>query len=188
MSYLTITGGILGFILFFPLCKSIINKTVTQNPLTFFLWALLDVIFAYAAYCEDGNYLQPTIFALGGFITVGCIVWSNGVMRWTWFESLITILAMLCIIIWQQTGNNVLAATASLVALIIASTPQIIETWENPKKTPTLIYVGYTLSSLLATLGGKEMSVVEVGYQFSGFLLSLMISLFSSEKVRAYQV
>lgn len=182
MEYLTIIGGVIGFLLFFPLCKKILNKTVTQNPLTFFLWALLDVIFAYAAYCEDGNYLQPVIFAVGGFITVGCIVRAKGILKWTWFESLVTAMAFLCIVIWQHTGSNVVAATASLVALIIASIPQVLDTWENPKKTPTLIYAGYVVSSLLATLGGKEISVVEIGYQFSGFVLSLIITCFSLRK------
>lgn len=178
MNYFILAGGALGLVLFYPLCMKILRKESVQNPFTYFLWSSLDAVSAGSTYLEGGKYLQATLYAAGGMITFFCILRAKGPIKWTKFETLIALLAIFCIEVWIL-NDNMVAAIASLCALTIASIPQIVDTWKQPKDTPTLIYFGYTLSGLLATLGGKEVSVVEIGYPFLGFLVCSTITVFS---------
>lgn len=175
-------GGIIGLSVFIPLCIKILKKESIQNPLTYLLWSVLDAIFAGAALLENGNYIQAMLFATCGLITMGCILYVGGRPKWTWFENQITFMAALCMVIWFFTTNTI-AATASICALMIASVPQIVDTWRKPKGTPTKIYFWFTISNILATFGGKEVSVIEIGYPLSGFVVCLIITLFSIRKV-----
>lgn len=182
MNIFVLLGGMLGLYLFYPLCKSVLEKVSVQNPLTFFLWSLLDGISAGATYLEGGNYLQATLFCLGGLAVTTCTLIAGNRLVWTKFESLITGLVFLCIGIWLTTSNTV-AALFCIFSLIIASVPQIKDTWQNPSKTPSLIYFGYIVSNALAVIGGKEISIVEIGYPLSGVLICSTIFFFSLRKV-----
>jgi hypothetical protein len=181
MNNLVLLGGILGLYLFYPLCKSILKKECTQNPLTFFLWSALDGISAVATFLEGGNYLQATLFCVGGLITMSCTLIAGNKLKWTKFESMVTGLVIVCIAVWMKTDNTT-AALASILALCIASVPQIKDTWAKPADTPTLVYFGYVMSNALATFGGKEISVIEIGYPLSGMLVCLAIYSFSLRK------
>ena len=181
MNNLVLLGGILGFALFYPLCKQILKKKVVQNPLTFFLWSLLDGISAGAMFLEGGNYLQAMLFCIGGIVVVFCTISAKNPFKWTWFESFIAISVLICICVWIQTDNTT-AAIVSLTALCIASVPQIKDAWNMPEKMPTLIYFGYTVSHVFAMLGGKEISIIEIGYPFLGFVVCFTVFLFSLQK------
>lgn len=182
MNIFVLLGGMLGLYLFYPLCKSVLEKVSVQNPLTFFLWSLLDGISAGATYLEGGNYLQATLFCLGGLAVTICTLIAGNRLVWTKFESLVTGLVFLCISIWLTT-SNIVAALFCILSLTIASVPQVFDTWRIPNKTPSLIYFGYVVSNMLAVMGGKEISIIEIGYPLSGFLICSIIFLFSLRKV-----
>lgn len=182
MNIFVLAGGALGILLIIPFCNQVLKKEIVQNPLTFFLWGLLDIVSAGSTYLEGGNYLQATLFAVCAFLATACILYAGGPMKWTEFETLISLLVIFCATVWVF-NSNIVGATASLVALAIASVPQIKDTWEKPERTPTLIYFGYALSSLLATFGGKEISIMEIGYPFLGFIESVLIALLSLRKI-----
>lgn len=184
MHNFTIIGGALGLLLFLPLCISILTKKSVQNLLTFFLWTLIDVITFVATYMEGGNYLQALMYATGGATTVTCILYAGNKPKWTGFETLITVLVIISIMVWRHTTNTA-AVIATICALVISSVPQIVDTWQNPKATPTLLYLGMTISNLLAALGGKEFSVVEVGYQLAGaFVCGIVFILCVWDKIK----
>lgn len=181
MNWFVLCGGALGLYLFYPLGRGIIEKKFAQNPLTFALWSMLDGIAAGAALLADGNWLQAFLFMIGGLAILTCTVVAKNPLNWTWFENLILALVILSVGIWVSTTNE-LAVLASVIALTIASVPQIVDTWRNPIKTPSVIYFGYVVSNLLATLGGKEFSVVEVAYPVGGFVICAIIFVFSLRK------
>jgi len=184
MNPFVVVGGVIGLLMFYPLCKSILDKgpnRSVQNPLTFLLWSTLDGINSGASYMEGGNWLLSALYCLGGWFVVGSIIKAKDPFKWTRFETKVTTMAVFCIIIWVSTTNT-LAALASIVALCIASVPQVRDTWDQPDKTPTLIYVGYTIAGFISALGGKEFSIVEVGYPVSSFLICVIIVALSVRK------
>lgn len=181
MNNMVLLGGAIGLYLFYPLCKSILKRECAQNPLTLFLWSTLDAISAGSTYLEDGNYLLALLFCLGGLTAASCTIIAGSKPMWTRFEGLVTILVIVCIGIWVTTDNTT-AAFASVVALCIASIPQINDTLEKPSDTPTLIYFGYMMSNSFATLGGKEFSIIEIGHPLSGVIICFLIFSFSLRK------
>ena len=171
VNYLISLGGTIGLFLTIPLCVQILRKESEQNPLTIFLWSMLDSVAAGSIYLEGGNYIQAVCLSASGLIVVTCILKTDGlkkwIKRWSEFETLVSLLVVFCITVWVSSGN-VMAALASISALMIASIPQTLDTIKKPDTTPTIIYIGYTVSNFLATLGGNEISIVEIGYPFSG--------------------
>lgn len=181
MNWSVTIGGALGLLLFLPLCIGILRKQISQNPLTFLLWSLLDGIAAMASWLEGGNYLQALLFCLGGLAVLACILTSDGRFVWGRFEMFIIALVVICMIIWRTAGNT-MAVLASVTALFIASIPQMKDAWFKPKEIPTWIYFGYMVSNLLAALGGKEISIVEISYPASGLLACTIIWALSLRK------
>ncbi len=181
MNNFVIAGSLLGLLLTIPMCVKILKKESAQNPLTYFLWSVLDIINASAAYSAGGNWFLPACFTVAGLAVVACILKVKGQMKWTKFETLITLMAVLCIAIWNAT-TDVWAALATLCALSIASIPQIVDTHKKPKDTPTLIYMGFFVANFLNLIGGKEISIVEIGYPFASASICLSIIIFSLRK------
>ncbi len=169
-----------------PLCYGIISKKIVQNPLTYLLWGVLDSVAVFAAYGDQGNYQLAATLALLSVIAVSFIVIAAGglkrsLQKWTWVEYLVSFLAALSIgtLIFSSNKN---AAWLAITSLVIASIPQMVSTWKNPKDTPSKIYFGFMFANLFSALGGKSFSVNEIGYGASGLLITTIIFLFSLKK------
>lgn len=162
MNSLIALSTVLALFLYFPLCIQIIKGKVQQNFATWFLWATLDGVAAGTLVVQHGNYLLPVAYTLGSGITALCIIRSKNFV-WTWFESLVTILVIICITIWAVSGPRI-ATIASSLAMIIAGAPQIIETYQRPRDTPIMIFFGYFTANSLSMLGAKSWTVEERFY------------------------
>jgi hypothetical protein len=171
-----------------PLCVQILRKKAEQNPLTILLWSTLDGIAAGSIYLEGGNYLQAICLSVSGLIVVYCILKTTGIRKLGWekTDTLTTLLVVFCVTVWVYSGS-LYAALASSCAIVLAGIPQVIDTKEKPDTTPTMIYIGYTASNLLAVFGGKDFSVVEVGYQLAAFITCIIVTYFSIRKKQLVQ-
>jgi len=182
MSSLILAGTALALVLYIPLCKQISTGNVKQNLATWILWSILDGIAAGTLIIQHGNFLLPAAYTLGGATTVLCILISTKKTGWTWFESFITLLVIICLIVWASSGAKT-ATIASSLALVLAGVPQLIESYRKPWDTPVLIYIGYTTANILSVLGGKDWSVEERFYPSSASIYCLVVSIVALRKV-----
>ena len=95
--------------IYVPLCVQLLKGSVTQNISTYILWILLDGITAMTIWVDGGNYALPTAYAIGCFAVCLCI-WKSRRFSWTWFETTIAGMVILCIIVWwfhrSRMGNG----------------------------------------------------------------------------------
>jgi hypothetical protein len=144
----------------------------------------MDGIVAISTYILNGNYQLPTAYALGSAIIVLCILKSRNFDRWTWFETVMTIMVIICLVIWKISGPY-WATIMSSIALVLASTPMVIkDSWMEPEKFPTLLYSGYSLANFFGILGGKSWSVEERFYPVCAFSVCVTMVLISLRKYR----
>lgn len=182
MNSLIISSTIVAFVVYILLCVQLISSKAKQNLGTWILWTILDAIAAGTLIVQHGNYLLPVAYTIGSTVVVICIIKSKNFETWTLFESFITLLVIVCIVVWASSGAKV-ATIASSLALVIAGAPQLRESYRRPWDTPILIYAGYFLANSLATLGGKNWSIEERFYPACAGIYCLLVAIVAVRKL-----
>lgn len=182
MEVLIISAGVIGIVVDIPLCLGIWKNQIRQNFVTYFLWGLLDTIVFVTIFLQGGNIWLPLGYAIGSLI-VATFLLIKKQFSWTWVETLVVVLIIICLFIWWKEGARA-ATIASVAALGIASIPQIVETWKDPDGTPTNIYLVFTLAGLLSFIGGASWTIEDKLYPGAAFILSLLIALMSTRETK----
>ncbi|HAE36402.1 MAG: hypothetical protein UR85_C0001G0003 [Candidatus Nomurabacteria bacterium GW2011_GWF2_35_66] len=181
---LSLIGGVIGLLVDIPLVIGILKGKIIQNYVTYFLWGVLDVIiFATIIFQNGKNFWLSLFYAVGSF-TVAIFLVFKGQTKWTRIESMVIFLIIICMIIWWQIGSKA-ANIAAVVALGIASIPQILDTIKNPNFTPTGIYLIYSFAAFLSFVGGENWNVKDKLYPGGALVLSILITILSMRKMRA---
>lgn len=168
---------VIGFIPYLLLSYGIAKNTVKQSLSTWMLWLTLDVIVVSALIAQKGNYIVFAVFTVGTLL-VNIFLFAKKQFKWEGFDTIVTILVFVCIIIFYVSGPYG-ATIATTIALTVAGLPQVKSTWEEPEKTPTLPYFLFAITSLLSVIGAKEWSVPERLPQMSSVIFTTIIIILS---------
>ena len=159
MNIYIILGAIIGVSANLPLIIGISKNRIKQSFSTWILWALLDIIAGTSTILRDGNWLLPTLYALSSTL-ITLLLLYKGQFTWSSFDTFVTVLVILCVVVWALAGSH-WAIIASTSAVVIASFPQFIEVWKNPKTYPLIVLFGYAIGNFLSVMGGKNWSIEE---------------------------
>jgi len=175
-------GGIIGIIanifLFIAIYKNKENKTkVEQNFCFWMCLAILDIIVLITTIIKDGNYILPLSFAIGSICITFLLLYKKE-MKWTIVETITIVFIFICLFVWWRFGETV-AIISSVIAISLSYIPQIKDTIKEPKKTPTKIYLIFTLSEIISIIGGRDWSIQEQLYATSQLIAGLLIIIFS---------
>jgi hypothetical protein len=170
---LQLLAGIIGFCAYIPLTFAIFRNTASQSFAAFFLWGMLDAIAMVGLILQHGNFWLP-LSNVVGTATIASLLIVKKQVYWSWIETLTSILVLICMVIWFLTGDTG-AIVSSSIALVIASIPQMADTYRRPKETPTLVYMIWLGANLLSFLAGKAWTINERFYAFCGMILCLGI-------------
>jgi len=169
-------GSVVGLLTYIPL-MIVLMRGGTQNFATWLLWAVLDGIAAGSIFLQGGNFWLPVAYTFGSII-ITITLFAKKQRSWTWFESFVTFLVGICLVVWSVTSSYH-ATVASVVALIFASLPQIVDTWKAPIRSLIPIWSGFGLANAMSFMGGKEWSVSERLYSGTAGVLCLVLIVFS---------
>lgn len=171
---------LLALTLYIPLVWQILSRKVTQNLATFILWGTLDAVAAMSLFTQHGNWYLPAAYVGGCLLVIGSLIYVR-TMKWTWFETLISVMVIVCIIGWWQSGPR-MATILSTAGVVIAGLPQLWDSYTEPETQPFVIYWGFVLVNVLSTLGGKSWIVEERLYPASCAVLCFLVVLAISRK------
>lgn len=174
-------SGIIGIVAYILLGFKIIKSKSEQNFLSFLLWAILDSIATITTILQRGNYWLPLSNALGAFI-IAILLAVKKQISWSVIETTTAILVIICLLIWFFAGEKQ-GVIASSLAMVIASIPQMKDTYKKPQKVPTGIYVIFLIANILSFIAGKGWSVEERFYPGCAVLVCLIIILFSLRRI-----
>ena len=145
------------------LIKGLMKDDVEQNFATWLLWALLDLIAALSILFQGGNHTLPFFYAFWGMMIAAILLYKKQ-LTWSWFETLVVSLVIICVIVWALSGSRI-ATIASTTAVAIATFPQFLAAWKKPETAGhPMIWVGYTIANVLSLYGGKTWTVEERFY------------------------
>jgi hypothetical protein len=173
-------AGIIGFIAYIPLVSGIVRNKAEQSFAAFLLWALLDAIATVTTYMENGNYWLPFSNVVGAS-TVTILLIVKRQVSWSLVETLTAALVIICIVIWYTTGEQA-GIVASSLAVVIASIPQMFETYRKPRVTPVFSYIIFFMANTLSFISGKSWTIEERFYAGCSMFLCLMIIMLSQRK------
>jgi uncharacterized membrane protein len=175
------SGSILAILTYFPFWHQILKKKVSQNFITWMLWCILDVIAAVSIIFQRGNFFLPAAYTAGGLVVVLCIIKTGNRAFWSRFDTLVSFLVAVCMIIWYFSGDK-MATVASGIAGVIAAFPQTRDAWKKPQEMPFLVYVSYLIANILSVAGGKNWSVEERFYSMACTALCAVMIIFTVRK------
>jgi hypothetical protein len=172
----------LAMFLYLPLTIQIFRGTVKQNFATWVLWGLLDGLASASMFVQDGNWQLPAMYVLGCSVILISILIKDGIFIWTRFETYVGLLVLACIVGWIQSGPR-FATIFSSVAMVIASFPQIVDSWKKPHEVPVFVYIGYFVVNLLSAIGGKSWTIEE---RFYPLMCVFICAIFVGFSLRKY--
>jgi len=157
---LKIAGGVMALLLFIPLIRSILKEGVEgQSCASWLLWALLDAILTISIIEQHGNFHLPLGFAIGDTMVVILLLFKRQ-FRWGWFETVILVMVIGCMIGWKLAGPRTANILATL-GICVAGIPGLVAMWKNPQRRVGNVWLGYVLANLLSFFGGATMTIEE---------------------------
>ena len=120
---------------------------------TFLLWSMLAWITGFTTMKQGANPAVPFIYAVGATATTIVLLYK-GRVGWTYFDSLIAVLVVLCAVLWLTRGAK-WALTLSVIAAVIAAIPFIIVTWKAPSSSPIIANSGFFFANILSFASAK---------------------------------
>ncbi len=167
------TGSLIAFALYLPLISGILRGKIEQSFATWALWVSLDLIALISIALQKGNYLILVFYVIGGTATA-CTLLYKGQFKWTWFETLVSSMVIICLVFWWLSGSRI-ATISSTIAVVISGLPQFKESWQKPDRTTGLIYLGYVIVNTLFFFGGKSWTVEDRFYP--GLMIPLCLAI-----------
>lgn len=184
MDYAQVLSGGIGILAYILLIHALLRSATEQSFAAFLLWALLDLIAAVTTLLADGNYWLALANTLGSTVITVLLIYKKQV-AWSWIESLTALLVIICLVVWYASGE-IAGIMASSIAVVIASVPQMVDTWRKPQVTPVRVYIAFLFANIIALAGGKAWTIEERFYAGCGIFLCSVILIFSQRrKVKA---
>jgi hypothetical protein len=174
-------AGIVGVLCYVPLIIGLLKNKIEQSFAAFMLWAMLDIIATVTSIMADGNYWLPLSNAIGAS-TVAVLLATKKQFSWRWIETITAILVIVCLVLWYTLGEAA-GIVASSLAVVIASIPQMVDTYKKPSATPTAIYTVFLVANILSLSAGRSWTIEERFYPACAVFLCLVIALFSMRRV-----
>jgi hypothetical protein len=180
MEYLPPLSGGISILAYVLLIIALLRTKTEQSFAAFLLWALLDAIATITTILEHGNYWLALSNAIGSTAVTLLLIYKKQV-SWSWIESMTALLVVICLIIWYAAGEQA-GIIASSLAVVIASIPQMVDTYKKPETTPLGVYLVFLTANVVALIAGTTWTIEERFYACCGIILCSVIIVFSVRK------
>jgi hypothetical protein len=154
-----------------PYIRDTLKGKTKPNIVTWLTWCLLNTITAFAAYAAHAN--QTAIFAGAAALCTGFVVivgLKRGVKKYTTFDIVCQILALVGIILWRLTGQPAVAISINIAADCIGVLPTYRHSWRLPHEETWQSYAIGGVSAVLAIASIQVFNYVSLAYPVYIFL------------------
>jgi hypothetical protein len=179
--FLSEIAGIICMAAYIPLSVGIVKNKVEQSFAAFMLWGMLDTIASITTIVQEGNFWLPLGNAVGAS-AIALLLLVKRQASWSWIESMTFFLVIICLMIWYTSGEQA-GIVASSLAVVIASIPQVVDTYKKPTSTPAGAYLIFLSANILSFVGGKNWTIEERFYSGCSVFLCIVILLLTRRKV-----
>ena len=146
----------------------------SQVAFTWILYVLLDAVTMFSVKGVGGWYIMQFGYAIGSFVMATILIYQKRFV-WGWLETIISLLILICLILWQIYGSF-WAVRSSILSETGVGVYLIIKTYKNPVVKYNLIgYLGFLMTSIIAMFAAKDWSVEQMGFPFCETILNIII-------------
>jgi hypothetical protein len=157
---MNILSSILFFAAFLPYIWAIVNHQTVPSPVSWAIWASVDMLALQAMRKEKAPIGQLTGAVCGAWvITALAIVFGKPTMGSIEWVSIVG--AVLGITLWQWKGKAVLAIVCSQLAVFIGAFPTFANGYNNPSQENPLAWSVWFVSCVFALFAIKKWNLAE---------------------------
>lgn len=175
-----LAAGIIGIGAYLLLIIGLMKTKAEQSFAAFLLWAMLDFIATITSVLSDGNYWLPLSNAIGSSIITVLLIIKKQV-SWSRIETMTTVLVIICLGVWYAAGERA-GIIASSLAVLMASIPQMAETYKKPDATPAGAYIVFLIANLVSFVAGRSWMIEERFYAGCSVFLCFVIVILALRK------
>ena len=151
-------SGILFFVAFLPYILAIIHHETIPSPVTWAIWASVDTLILFAMKKEKAPIGQITGAVSGAWIITALAIFfgkpTMGSIEWVSIAG-----AVIGIILWQRTGNAVLAIVCSSLATFIGAFPTFANGYTNPSQENPIAWTIWFIGCIFRLFRNPERKV-----------------------------
>ena len=144
------------------LIRGVLNGDIKQSLATWGLWGVLDCITLASIIVQHGNWLVLAFYVIGSLAVCGALAYTKQ-FGWTWFETGVVGLVLVCVTVWYF-GGAMLATVAGTLAIATATLPQLRDSYRMPDRGTVRLWVGFTIVNFLSLVASKSLAIQEVFY------------------------
>ena len=148
-------SGVLAIVGFFPYIWAILHHQTVPSPVTWAIWAGIDMLTLLAMKKEkalNGQIIGSVIGAL--IVLIFAFIFGKPTMGSIEWVSIIG--ATAGIVLWQKTGNAVLAIICCQVALLAGAIPTFIGGYQYPAQEDPIAWSIWWVSCVCALLAIRK--------------------------------
>lgn len=182
---LAFIAGLISIAATLPYIWDTLKGKTRPNIVTWFTWGLLSGITAFAAL--DGHATQTAIFAGMTALCDVAIVLAGlryGIKKYTAFDIVCQLLAVLGIILWQITRQPAVAVLLNIISDLIGALPTYRHIWLDPYEETLKTFVIATLASALAIISLASFAFIASAYPL--YIFASCVSLAGLIALRRY--
>ena len=150
----------------FYICGILRGGETRPNAVSFFLWTVLQAI-ALVAQIRAGASLSVVLMFLitldTAIITVLALV-GYGYRKYGKIDLFCFVLAVVTIVLWQVTGNPVLAIVLAIVGDFFASFPTTVKTYREPRSEHLTAWALITAAPVFSVLSADRLDVANLAF------------------------
>lgn len=143
---------------------------------TFLLWSALAWINMISTKKQNGSWGVPLMYSIGATTTTIVLIFK-GRYGWTLFDTVVTILVIVCVILWLAKGDR-WAIVSSTTASFIAALPFLYMTWKNPSMSPITPNTLFLSANLLGFIAARKWTLQDRLYLGSNVVVCGSLVLF----------
>ena len=148
-------SGVLFIVAFLPYIWAIVNHQTVPSPVSWAIWASVDTL-AFLAMKKEKALNGQIIAAVAGAwtITIFALVFGKPTMGSIEWVSIVG--AVIGIVLWQKTGNAILAIICSQVATFAGAIPTFVGGYMNPSQENPIAWSIWLVSCICALFAIKK--------------------------------
>lgn len=163
-----------------PYLNDIHKKRANPHVLSWFGWAFITALGAFAMLAEGSVWAVAILFANTGLCLLIALysivrkvgVWSTGIQDFIFFG-----IGVIGLVLWQILDMPVLALVCAIIADLCFGVPTIIKTFKDPSTETPFVWLTATISGFLSLFALQNFSFHEVAYPLYLFLFDTTVLL-----------
>lgn len=178
---LGILSGIFQTISVVPYIRSMLKGETRPNAVTWFVWWILQIIALFAQLSAGASW--SVIFVAVQVFTISLILIlvlkGYGYKKYEKIDYFYLILAITSLVLWQLTGEPVLAILLVVATDFFAILPTMLKTYKEPYSENLTAWILWILAALFAGLSSTKIDIAN---------LALPIYYFVSDSIVVYLI